>query len=555
MDLSQITNISESLRMAAANFPHQAAVAEPVGRTGNFRTITFAELERRAAQIAAGVRAHGVGPDTKICLMVPPGIDFVAWVFGLFRAETTVVLIDPGMGRKNMIRCLAETNPDGVAGIGLAQIARWVYRKQLPQCRLNFCVGRRALPLGIDTRPFFAEPTSTTQTTTRDARPSHDAEHQAAIIFTTGSTGPPKGVLYRHRHFIQQTIQIRDYFGIEPGGADVSGFPLFALFNTGMGMTTIFPRMDATRPAKIDPRDFIQAVEHFQANQSFGSPALWNTVLRFCNTNGKKLPTLRRVLSAGAPVPVHVLEGVRQMIHSDGEVHTPYGATESLPVACIESRKVIEETSLQSRNGAGTCVGKRWPQIEWRVIEINDGPLTDISQTVPVPPGQIGELMVSGNVVTDRYVTRTDANALHKVADGGRIWHRMGDVGYLDEQDRFWFCGRKSHRVQTARGTLFTIPCEAIINNHPRIYRSALVGVGPPGQQRPAIIAEPWPDDWPKRAADQSELLGELRELGAGHELTKEIEYYFLMKSLPVDIRHNAKIFREQLREWAAKRM
>lgn len=557
MDLSQLSNISHSLSLAASRFPEQIAVAEPDPRRRRppleYRTITFAELERRCQQIAAGLRAHGVGLGCKISLMVPPGIDFVAWVFGLLRAEATVILIDPGMGRKNMIGCLAETNPEGVAGIQLAQIARLVFRKRLPNCRLNFCVGRRVLPLGIDTEPFFrAEPPA--EFSQADCVPT-DAEQPAAIIFTTGSTGPPKGVLYRHRHFIEQTRQIRDYFQIAPGGADVSGFPLFALFNTGMGMTTIFPRMDATRPAAIDPRNFIDAVERFQANQSFGSPALWNTVARYCRKHSKTLPTLRRVLTAGAPVPVHVLENVRQVIHPAGEVFTPYGATESLPVACIESRTVIEETAAKTRQGYGTCVGTRWPQIEWRVIEIDDGPLAKLEQTRPVATGQIGELMVSGPVVTDQYVTRLDANALHKVSDSQRIWHRLGDVGYLDERDRFWFCGRKSHRVQTKHGTMFTIPCEAIINNHPAIYRSALVGVGSAGAQIPVIIAEPWPEAWPKTSAARQKLLDELRQLGASHELTKSIQHYYLMQALPVDIRHNAKIFREKLRVWASQQL
>ena len=557
MNLEGITNIAESLRIAATELPDQVAVAEPASRFSSpplkYRTITFRELDRRCDQIAAGVRRHGVYPGTKISLMVPPGIEFVTWVFGLLRAEATVILIDPGMGRKNMVRCLAEADPDGLAGILLAQAARVAFRRRLPNCKLNFVVGPRRLPLGQSTAEFFAG--NSADTTSMSRGDEQAIEQPAAIIFTTGSTGPPKGVLYRHRHFIQQTIQIRDYFGVQPGGADVSGFPLFALFNTGMGMTTVFPKMDATRPAKILPENFIDAVEHFLANQSFGSPALWNTVSRFCEKNKRQLPTLQRVLTAGAPVPPHVLQRVRKAINPAGEVHTPYGATEALPVACIESRSVLGETAELSRKGRGTCVGKCWPQINWQVIEITDQPITDIANARPLAKGQIGELIVSGPVVTDRYVTRTEANALHKIADGQRFWHRMGDVGYLDDQDRFWFCGRKSHRVQTPTGTMFTIPAEAILNNHPAIYRTALVGVGQPGQQIPVFIAEPWPEHWPGSHAAHERLQKELGQLAAGHELTRNVQHVFLMKALPVDIRHNAKIFREKLAVWAAEKL
>ena len=481
--------------------------------------------------------------------MIPPGIDFVAWVFGVLRSQAVAILIDPGMGRKNMIRCLAEAKPDGMAGILPAQIARTVFRNRFPNCKLNFLVGRGRWFGAKSTRQFFEAAMKPCDFRTGSP------ENPAAIIFTTGSTGPPKGVLYRHRNFIQQTIQIRDYFGIRPGGADVSGFPLFALFNTGMGMTTVFPRMDATRPASVDPLDIADAVEHFSANQSFGSPALWNTVTSFAKKNKLKLPSLKRVLTAGAAVPVHVLESVRNIISEEGEVHTPYGATESLPVACIESREVLNETAAKTNTGAGTCVGRRWPQIRWRVIEISDEPIEDIGLSKELPPGTIGELIVSGPVVTDQYVTRTDANALHKIRDGESFWHRLGDVGYLDDQDRFWFCGRKSHRVVCPDRTMFTDPCEAIFNQHTAIYRSALVGVGPAGLKTPVIVVEPFQESWPHNEASRRMLRDELLQLGAKNKLTENIRQVFFMRKLPTDIRHNSKIFREQVAVWASKRV
>jgi olefin beta-lactone synthetase len=552
--LRQATSIAASLSAAADAWPHQIAVAEPHRRRRRplpYHTITFAELDRLATAIAAGVRQTGVEPGMRISLMVPPGIDFVAWVWGLLRAGAVTVLIDPGMGRSNMIRCLRETSPAGLAGVWQAQLARWLFRSSLPECRFNFLVGR-GIGLGaIRTRGWSLS----TPTTSPPGSPSEaSAEDPAAIIFTTGSTGPPKGVLYRHRHFLEQTIRIREGLRIEPGGVDVSGFPLFALFNAGMGTTTVFPRMDPTRPARVDPLDVADAVQQFQANQSFGSPALWNRVAKWGEANGLRLPTLRRVLTAGAPVPAHVLQRVRKLIADDGEVHTPYGATEALPVASIESREVLGETAALTAMGQGTCVGCAWSGIRWRVIAISDGPLPRIEQACALPTGEIGELIVSGPVVTDLYVTRTDANALQKIADGEGFWHRMGDVGYLDDRDRFWFCGRKNHRVRTANGTLFTICCEAIFNQHPQVFRSALVGVGLPGQQIPVIIVEPEPGHFPHGRAASTRLFDELRVLGQASPLTATISRFLVRKQLPVDIRHNAKIFREQLAVWAAKR-
>jgi acyl-CoA synthetase (AMP-forming)/AMP-acid ligase II len=243
------------------------------------------------------------------------------------------------------------------------------------------------------------------------------------------------------------------------------------------------------------------------------------------------------------------------VIAPEGEVFTPYGATEALPVACIESREVLGETAAETAKGRGICVGRRFPKINWRLIAVTDEPLMQIDQVRSVGAGEIGELIVSGPVVSDRYVTRTEANAFHKIADGERFWHRMGDVGYFDAQERFWFCGRKSHRVQTRQGTLFTIPCEAILNNHPKIYRSALAGVGRPGEQVPVLISEPWPEHWPRARHGQDQLLDELRQLAAGSKLTADIEHFFLLRALPVDTRHNSKIFREKLAVWASRKL
>jgi acyl-CoA synthetase (AMP-forming)/AMP-acid ligase II len=189
------------------------------------------------------------------------------------------------------------------------------------------------------------------------------------------------------------------------------------------------------------------------------------------------------------------------------------------------------------------------------VIRCVDGPIHSIDETEEVENGTIGELIVRGPVVTREYVTRLEWNELSKIADPGGFWHRMGDVGHLDKHDRFWFCGRAAHRVRTASGPMYTIPCEAIFNQHPRIFRSALVGIGEPGRQRPAIICEPRPGQMPRTATARKLLSDELRRLAIAHEHTRSIEDFLYYAAFPVDIRHNAKIFREQLAVWATKQL
>lgn len=569
LDASALGNVSQLLAHAAKQVPEHLAVAV-AGRSGSgaparnqnrsanepapqgWQTISYRELDTLATDIARGLLELGIPSGTRLALMVRPGIEFIALVFGLMRAGMVQVLIDPGMGRSNMVRCLQECDPQGFVAIPLAHVMRLVFRRKFPAAIYNVTVGRRFGWGGWTYQQVIAKGKQSQREVNRTS-----AHQQAAIIFTTGSTGPPKGVYYSHGMFIRQATLIRDFYSILPGGVDLSGFPLFALFNIGMGVTTVIPHMDPTRPAAVEPQRIIEAVELWRADQSFGSPALWNTVSTYCEKHQIQLPSLKRVFSAGAPVPPHVLQRLQNMIAEDGEIYTPYGATESLPIASNSARTILNETSVLSARGYGTCVGSRFPEIQWKVIEISDQPIATIDQARELPRGEIGELMVSGPVVSPKYVTRVDANATHKVVDTATnaVWHRMGDVGYLDGVDRFWFCGRKGHRVVTSGGTLFTIPIEAMINTHPAIYRSALVGVGRLGEQIPAIVLEPWPDHWSPDRVKQTRLIDEVRQIAEQDPRSKQIQHFFVMKSLPVDIRHNAKIFREKLAVWVASQL
>lgn len=545
-------NVARRLSVMASRMPDAVAIAVPgvrKRRRRQYQTCTFAELESETNRLASGLRALGVEPGMRIGLLVRPSREFIALVFALFKAGAVIVLIDPGMGRRNLVRCLQDADPEGFIAIPAVHAVRTLLASRFPRARFNVTVGRRLFWDGITYEQLLA--LGQADAFCHETR----AGDPAAIIFTTGSTGPPKGVLYSHGNFDHQVTELAEFYGIQPGEVDVPGFPLFGLFNCAMGVTTVVPLMNPSRPAKVDPRLYVEAIHDWRATQSFGSPAIWNRIGLYCQQNNVALPTLRRVISAGAPVPPHVLARMKGCIATDGDVHTPYGATESLPVASLSASEILSETRHRWAQGGGTCVGRRFPGIEWKIVQITDEPIERLGDARELPAGEIGEIIVSGPVVTRQYVTRQESNALAKIAEGNRIWHRMGDVGYLDELDRFWFCGRKSHRLQTARGPMFTIPCEAIFNQHPAVYRSALVGVGAPGAQRPVIIVEPWPGKLPRGKAARAALIAQLKQLALANPLTAEIEHFLVHRSMPVDIRHNAKIFRERLAPWAARKL
>ncbi len=513
-------NVAARLVESAQATPDALAVVAPRGYAPGgqriYDRVTFRELDHDTDRIARGLRTLGVRPGTRLALLVRPSIDFIALVFALLKAGAVTILIDPGMGHKHLLRCLDEVRPEGFVAIPLVQAVRALCGRRFPQAVFNVTVGRRLFWGGVSIDQLrggdwtAAEMAATT------------ADDPAAIIFTTGSTGPPKGVLYRHGNFDRQVTEIRDFYGIRPGEIDLPCFPLFGLFNCAMGVTTVIPDMDASRPARVDPANVVEAIQDWNVTQAFGSPAVWNRVGQYCADKQIRLPTLRRVLSAGAPVPADVLASMTACIHPDGDVHTPYGATEALPVASISASEVLGETAARSRTGAGVCVGRKFPGIDWKVIRAATHPqepaiptpLADITEAEELPPSEIGELIVRGPVVTSLYVTRMEWNALAKIPDALTAWHRMGDVGYFDSQRRFWFCGRMAHRVRTANGTLYTIPCEAIFNEHPSILRTALVGIGPGEIKRPVIVCQPRDGKWPRGPRAKQALAGQLSRHG-----------------------------------------
>lgn len=541
-------NVAARLSQWARRVPSAIAIAAPRGwprlpGQRSYRLTTFAELDRSSDAIARGLLRWGVRPGMRLVMLVPFSPHFISLTFALLKAGVTVVLIDPGMGRRHLVECLAQTEPEGFVGIPKAQAVRLLLRRRFPKAVWNVTVGRR----------WFWGGKSLVQIERAgqdgdEPLPPVAADAPAAIIFTTGSTGPPKGVAYTHATFTAQVDLIRRRYDIQPGSRDLACFPLFGLFDNVMGVTTVIPEMDPTRPANVNPRRLHEAVTQWEIDQAFGSPALWHRVIDWCEASGQRLPSLRRVLSAGAPVPAETLRRLRRLVDPEAEISTPYGATEALPIASIESREVIRETGPAAAKGKGVCVGSAFESIRWKVIRIDDGPLPTIDQTVEMPCGKIGELMVAGPVVTRQYVVRADQNALHKVHDGETLWHRMGDVGYLDEAGRFWFCGRKNHRVVSDRKTWFSVPCESVFDAHPAIYRSALVGLGPPGEQSPVVIVEPLADRRPWNKRSEAALLAELRDLASRNPRTRRIDDIRIYPGrLPVDIRHNSKIFREQL--------
>ena len=538
-----MANIAALLQRVAERTPDAAAIRVPHTHT----TIRFRELDDTSDLLASGFSRLGIGAGQRVLVLVPFSAGFIRIAFALFKTGAAPVLIDPGLGRKNMLSCIEQAQPEAMVGVSLAHAVRRLFPKPFASVKTTVTLGRRWFWGG----PTLAqvEASGSAEFQTADSRP----EDAAAVLFTSGSTGPSKGVLYTHGMFGQQVAVLQSLYGIEAGETDLATFPLFSLFSIGMGMTTVIPEMDFTRPAEVDPQNILGAIQTFKVSNCFGSPALWQTVSRYGAERKFLLPSLRRVLIAGAPVPGSLIERVGSLMGNEGQVFTPYGATEALPVASIAGEEISGEIRSRSEQGAGTCVGQPVPGMQVKVIRILDDPIDKWRDDLEVAQGETGEFAVRGGWVTRHYCNRPEAEALAKVQDGAGFWHRMGDVGWRDEAGRLWFCGRKNQRVVTQNETLFTIPCEAVFNRHPDVRRSALVGVGVKGDQRPVLIVEPRDANRIRSAAKRRLFTQELRALGNEH--TQSIESFLFHPKFPVDVRHNAKIFREKLALWAQEQL
>ena len=523
-------NIAQYLPAMAAAAPDRAAILCPhAPDSRGRRALNFRELNADSDRLAWGLRDVGVVSGARTLLMVRPGLDFVALTFALFKLGAVPVLIDPGMGMKNLLNCVRQSRPAAMIAVPLAHAARVTLGDDaFDSVALHVTVGRRWFWGGLTLshiRMLGSDRTFPIAETIADS--------PAAVLFTSGGTGAPKGVLYEHGMFGAQVKLIRDVYRIEPGEIDLPAFPLFGLFGAALGTTSVIPDMDPSHPARCDPAKLVAALQSQRVTYTFGSPAIWKRVAPWCLERNITLPLVKRVLMAGAPVRAEVLEPFARIL-TNGDTYIPYGATEALPVASIRGSEVLSDTWELTRRGKGYCVGRPLPGITVRIVNaaVEFVAPQAWDDALVLPPNSIGEIVVKGPVVTHEYFELPKQTALAKMyervarrksgagagagrdstkqAGGGArdvgaasasvptpptppfqggekgearfagvsdverslsvqaydVWHRMGDMGYFDPEGRLWFCGRKAHRVLLRNGrVLYSVCIEAVFEN------------------------------------------------------------------------------------------
>jgi len=523
-------NVADLLQDSALKAPGRDAIVASDHR-GGWTRITYAQLDADVDACARALNRRGVSRGDLTLVMVPPGIPLITLFYGLLRLGAVPVMIDPGMGFRAFLKCVETTRARNLVGIPKAHVARILFPHAFATIKRKFVIG----PSLLGALGEGLTPERDASRDTGSIRANLAAEDLAAVLFTSGSTGPAKGAQYSVGNFFAQRDALKALYDFKPGEVDLAAFPLFSLFDAAFGMTSVIPDINPARPAECRPEKIVEAITLHKATSAFGSPAIWSRVAPWCTAHGVKLTGLKRVLMAGAPVPLKLVRAMRAVLPEDGDVHTPYGATESLPVATISGREV-EALGALVVAGAGTCVGRPASTIDLRIMAIRDEAMADFGSEPALGPGEVGEICVRGGVVTRAYHNRGEATAASKIGAGENTWHRMGDLAYLDEEGRAWFCGRKAEAVFTTDGPIFTDRIECRFSGDARFPRVALVGIGPKGRARPLLLIE---------GSANEALRSDARRISG----IDDVRFH---PRFPVDRRHNAKIHRLDLAKWAA---
>ena len=548
--ISGKVNVADYLDKQVELQPSKRAVivTEGISKSGRYRYshLTYAQLLDRVDHYAHVMTACGIGFGDRVLVGIKPGFDLVAVTFSLYKMGAVPVFIDPGMGKAGLLNCIQQSRAKAMVAEFKAHLISYIYKKYFTSVKVFVNVGT-----------FSCGKIKSLQKYKNDHIPFETVDTQsddmAALLFTSGSTGAAKGVVYTHSTFAHQIKIIRKSYEVTSDDVDMSIFPLFAMFAVSMGMPTVIPDMDCSRPLSANPRKICRIIHDQGVTFSFGSPTFWDKMAGFCVNNNVKLPSLRALLMAGCSVPGDLHQRfLDHLLPAGGDVYVPYGATEALPMTTFRGTEVLMQTKDKSDSGSGTCVGRLTSdKLELKIIKISDEPIENWDEALEIPDGEIGEIVVKGTVVTREYFERPEANAKAKIREGRYIWHRMGDLGYLDSEGLLWFCGRKVDRVTLKDAELYTDQCENIFNTHKDVKRTALVGHGADESRQAIIIVQPCDKKIMNDESRLKQLEKELLELAGNFEQTRKIKRVLFKSSFPVDVRHNAKIKREILTVWA----
>ena len=406
-------NIISRLEFAVKAHPTKPAFIFFSTQDNDWKTVTYQQLADSTQRFASGLLACGVTPNMRAALMTPPSADFFALAFALLKLGVVPIILDPAIGLKKVGECLEESKPDIFIGNmlthGLRDFLGW---------------GKNSIKYNLTVESVKGQRSKVEALTTDHSSLITDFS-PAAIIYTSGSTGLPKGAIYTHANLAAQLDMLVETFNISPDEVDLPAFPLYALIDALIGVTSVIPDITFPVPGKTDPEKVLNAIRKFNVTNMFASPVVLDILEKFwsagaCSRDLQQqaagLQSLKRVITAGAPATIQLQENFRKLLNDETDLFGIYGATEVLPIAKIESREIFEVKN-KSAKGAGVCLGKPVNGVKVRIIGISESAIQQWQDDLEVKPNVVGEITVQGAAVTESYIAREDANLLSKIHD------------------------------------------------------------------------------------------------------------------------------------------
>ena len=538
-DSSLKGNLVAHLKKSATQNPEKYAV---ISTEGNFAPKTFKSLFDEVKKTAYFFKKKGIKKGDRILLIVKPGIDLINCCFGLLHRGAIPIIIDPGMGLKALSKCIKTSKPVAIVGIPLALSISYLFSKSFQSIKIRISVSKANEYLRDRNETNFK-----------------DFDHVilqecdlAAIVFTSGSTGSPKGVRYLIKNFNTQILSLKNNFGLGPTDIDLVTLPVFSLFNPALSITSVISDINPRKPASADPKSIVSTIIDYKITTAFCSPIIGKKISSYCDKNSIVLPNVNRIMLAGASTHPSIVERLAKTI-PNGRVLLPYGATEALPVSFSDHNQIkkIKDSIL---SGQGSSLGYPISKKSVMLVPITNSPLpNDWEETInPVKEQNcIGEICITGDIVTDGYDGMPGATRDARFHYNDHTYHRMGDIGYWDGCNSLRFLGRKAELLITSAGMLETERCEPIINNYDEVEKCALIGIGMYKIKEPCIVIELVHN----LKSYPSALISKIRNLLNRDFTEYKINRVFIEKKIPVDSRHNAKIHRLSLAKKWTKRV
>ncbi|MBF0225635.1 MAG: AMP-binding protein [Desulfobacterales bacterium] len=540
MDNDNNTNFSSYIKNITRVTPFKRAIISPsyidkYGRT-LYSHITFMQLDQESDLLCYQFEKAGIKKGMLTILMAKPSIEFFLSLFALFKIGAIPIIPYATKNIKGIIQYLKGVNASAFIGTPFYQLLRFVHP-----------IAFKNIETSITIKPgkIWKKSSSSNYSFANKSYPANEANKDdvIAIFLTPGITEPIKGVEYTHGMLGFNAHILKSLYGITYEETALTPFILMSLLNIAIGITAVIPKMDMFNISKTNPETIIDLLKDAGITILQTYPAFFDKLSSYCKLKGIRLSSLKRADSIGADVYPTDLKEFSKFMQKKAGLSSIYGSIEAMVINAAECDDSFYETIKNTQKGFGICIGLPINGVDVRLIKITDGPIGILTEHLLMSRGEIGEIIVKGPNVSKSYFKNPEYDTIHRAQDGNDIWYRTGDIAWMDKSGRLWYCGRKNERVVTQEGTLYTIPCEAIFNNHPYVKKTALVGVGPTHKQTPVICVE-----LEKIENEHAKVEKELKEIAKTTIITENIKLFIFLKSIPVDKYNGTKILRDKLK-------